>query len=152
MANQYKNEVIYSGQTLMSLKEDTVTSDKVLVGETFHDRSGAPQTGTLITHNVYDGLDSTSMSDALSANAGRILNEKIITIKHKNIEMSSEQDAIRLSNYGIDGERFISAYVTNTNNIGCILYKYSTYYYLAFVNVSSMKRATGSYTVVIDYY
>lgn len=76
MSNPYNNEVIFNGQTLMSLKEDTVTPDKVLAGETFHDRSGAPQTGNLITHNVYDGLDSTSTSDALSANQGRVLNEK----------------------------------------------------------------------------
>lgn len=76
MANQYKNEVIYSGQTLISLKEDTVTPNTVLTGKTFHDRSGSPQTGSLITHNVYDELDSDSASDALSANQGRILNEK----------------------------------------------------------------------------
>ena len=80
MSNPYNNEVIFNGQTLMSLKEDTVTPDKVLAGETFHDRSGAPQTGNLITHNVYDGLDSTSTSDALSANQGRELNSKISNI------------------------------------------------------------------------
>lgn len=76
MSNPYNNEIIFNGQTLMSLKEDTVTPDKVLAGETFHDRSGAPQTGNLITHNVLDELDSTSTSDALSANQGRELNEK----------------------------------------------------------------------------
>lgn len=82
MSNPYNNEVIFNGQTLMSLKEDSVTPDKVLAGETFHDRSGAPQTGTLITHNVYNGLDSTSSSDALSANQGRVLNEKYNTINN----------------------------------------------------------------------
>lgn len=80
MPNPYNNEIIFNGQTLMSLKEDTVTPDKVLAGETFHDRSGAPQTGNLITHNVYDGLDSTSTSDALSANQGHVLNEKYDTL------------------------------------------------------------------------
>ena len=83
MANQYKNEVIYNGQTLISLKDDTIAPEKVLSGETFHDRSGAPQTGTMITHNVYDGLDSTSTSDALSANQGRVLNEKYNALNSK---------------------------------------------------------------------
>lgn len=80
MSNPYNNEIVFNGQTLMSLKEDTVTPDKVLAGETFHDRSGAPQTGSLITHDVHDGLDSTSASDALSANQGRVLNEKYNTL------------------------------------------------------------------------
>ena len=80
MPNPYNNEVIFNGRTLMSLKEDTITPNKVLAGETFHDRSGAPQTGSLITHNVYDGLDSASTSDALSANQGRVLNEKYNTL------------------------------------------------------------------------
>lgn len=83
MSNPYNNEIIFNGQTLMSLKEDTVMPNKVLAGETFHDRSGAPQTGTLITHNVYDDLDSTSTNDALSANQGRILNEKYDTLNRK---------------------------------------------------------------------
>lgn len=60
----------------MDISGDTITPSDVLDGVTFHDRSGAPQTGNLITHNVYDGLDSTSTSDALSANQGRVLNEK----------------------------------------------------------------------------
>lgn len=82
MSNPYNNEVIFNGQTLMSLKEDTITPNKVLAGETFHDRSGAPQTGSLITHNVYDGLDSTSTSDALSANMGKALNESIYLLSN----------------------------------------------------------------------
>jgi hypothetical protein len=80
LANQYKNEVIYNGQTLISLKEDTITPSKVLSGETFHDRSGAPQTGSMIVHNVYDGLDSSSTDDALSANMGKSLNSNFAAI------------------------------------------------------------------------
>lgn len=87
MANQYKNEVIYNGQTLISLKDDTITPSKVLSGETFHDRSGAPQTGSMITHNVYDSLDSTSTDDALSANQGRVLNEKYNALNGKKVDI-----------------------------------------------------------------
>lgn len=75
--NQHVNKVEYAGQTLMDLTGDTVTPSSVLNGETFHDRSGTPQQGSLITHNVYDGLDSTSTDDALSANQGRILNQAV---------------------------------------------------------------------------
>lgn len=45
--NPYVNKVEYAGQTLMDLTGDTVTPSKVLNGETFHDRSGTPQQGSL---------------------------------------------------------------------------------------------------------
>ena len=77
-SNPYVNKVEYAGQTLMDLTGDTVTPSDVLAGATFHDRSGSPQTGNLITHNVYDGLDSTSASDALSAKQGKNIYDIII--------------------------------------------------------------------------
>lgn len=39
-----------------------------------------PETYDLGSIEVYDGLDSTSIINALSANQGRILNEKITDI------------------------------------------------------------------------
>lgn len=91
MPNQYVNEVIYNGQTLIGLQNDTVTPDKVLAGETFHDRSGAPQTGSLIaakylvitetgTGAVYDILDTLNIYESapiyLSANVyGALVNK-----------------------------------------------------------------------------
>lgn len=71
--NPYVNKVEYAGQTIMDLTNDTITPSDVLNGATFHDRSGTPQTGSLITHGVYDGLDSSSVDDALSANQGKVL-------------------------------------------------------------------------------
>lgn len=50
--NPYVNEVKFGNQTVLSLKEDDVTPDDVLQGKNFHDRSGAPQTGSLVTHNI----------------------------------------------------------------------------------------------------
>lgn len=50
--NPYVNEVKYGNQTVMSLKEDTVTPSDVLQGKTFHDRSGAPQTGSFVAHEI----------------------------------------------------------------------------------------------------
>ena len=40
------NKVIYGGETLIDLTNDTVTADKMLTGYTAHDKSGAPVTGT----------------------------------------------------------------------------------------------------------
>lgn len=75
-SNPYVNKVEYDGQTLMDLTGDTVTANDVRSGVTFHDRSGAAQQGGLIISSVYNGLDSSSTTDALSANMGRELNAK----------------------------------------------------------------------------
>ena len=72
-SNPYVNKVEYDGQTIIDLTNDTITPSDVINGTSFHDRSGTPQQGSLITHNVYDGLDSESSSDALSAKQGNIL-------------------------------------------------------------------------------
>ena len=41
MANQYKNKVIYGGQTLIDLTQDDVTAADVQSGKKFHLPSGA---------------------------------------------------------------------------------------------------------------
>lgn len=47
MANEYVNKVVLSsGETLIDLSGDTVDAAHVLKGSTFHDKSGAPKTGT----------------------------------------------------------------------------------------------------------
>lgn len=50
MANQYKNKVIYNGETLIDLSADTITAADLASGVTAHDKSGAPITGS----NTYD--------------------------------------------------------------------------------------------------
>lgn len=80
-SNPYVNKVqTAEGNTIMDISGDTVTPSDVLNGVTFHSRSGAAQQGNLITHNVYDGLDSTSTSDALSAKQGKVLNDHIVMV------------------------------------------------------------------------
>lgn len=72
--NPYVNKVQKAdGTVIMDISNDTATPSDVLNGVTFHDRSGSPQTGSVITHNVYDGLDSTNANDALSAKQGKVL-------------------------------------------------------------------------------
>ena len=47
MANSYNNKVVLaSGEVLIDLTGDTVDAAHVLDGYTFHDKSGAPVTGT----------------------------------------------------------------------------------------------------------
>ena len=46
MANQYVNKVVVNGVTKIDLTGDTAVANKVLAGYTFHDKSGAPVTGT----------------------------------------------------------------------------------------------------------
>ena len=47
MANEYVNKVVLSsGEMLIDLSGDTADAAHVLKGSTFHDKSGAPKTGT----------------------------------------------------------------------------------------------------------
>lgn len=107
--NQYVNKVEYNGQTLVNLTNDTVTPSDVLNGVSFHDRSGTPQQGNLIVHNVYDGLDSISTSDALSANQGRVLKSETDDLSSKFARLQNGpiitdcNDAILVGNYAITG-------------------------------------------------
>lgn len=61
MSNQYKNKVIYGGDTLIDLTSDTVTASDLAYGKTAHDKSGAVITGT----NTYDA--DTSDANAVAA-------------------------------------------------------------------------------------
>lgn len=63
MANQYKNKVVYYGDTLIDISGDTVAADKLLAGYTAHDASGAPITGnvTVVTYRTGTGAPSNSL-------------------------------------------------------------------------------------------
>ena len=61
MANEYVNKVVLSsGETLIDLSGDTADSAHVLKGSTFHDKSGAPKTGTCT-------YDSDTSDDTVAA-------------------------------------------------------------------------------------
>lgn len=47
MANQYKNKIVYNGQTLIDLTRVTVTPQVLSQGYTAIDASGAPIIGTM---------------------------------------------------------------------------------------------------------
>lgn len=46
MADKYNSKIVFYGETLIDLTGDTVTESDVLKGKTFHDKTGAPKTGT----------------------------------------------------------------------------------------------------------
>ena len=53
MANQYKNKVIYNGNTVIDISDSTVTPSTVAVGSYFYDASGAKREGTLVVDETY---------------------------------------------------------------------------------------------------
>lgn len=66
MANQYNSKIVLAtGEVLIDLTSDTVDAAHVLEGYTFHDKSGAPVTGT----NTFDSdtsADTAAVAEILS--------------------------------------------------------------------------------------
>lgn len=59
------NKVEFGDQTLIDLTSDTVSSDKLLSGETAHDRSGNQITGSVVVQNYSagDGIDISANNE-----------------------------------------------------------------------------------------
>ena len=56
------NHVIINGETVVDLRNDTVSADKLIKGVTAHDKTGAAITGTLSFATVYTGSGEPSSS------------------------------------------------------------------------------------------
>lgn len=66
MANSYNNKIVLaSGEVLIDLTGDTVEAAHVLEGFTFHDKSGAPVTGTC-TYDSDTSDDTAAVGEILS--------------------------------------------------------------------------------------
>ena len=66
MANSYNNKIVLaSGEVLIDLTGDTVDAAHVLNGFTFHDKSGAPVTGTC-TYDSDTSDDTAAVGEILS--------------------------------------------------------------------------------------
>ena len=77
MANEYVNKVVLSsGETLIDLSGDTVDAAHVLKGSTFHDKSGAPKTGTC-TYDSDTSEDTVAVSEMLVGKTAHARGTKI---------------------------------------------------------------------------
>ena len=66
MANSYNNKIVLaSGEVLIDLTGDTIDAAHVLDGFTFHDKSGAPVTGTC-TYDSDTSDDTAAVGEILS--------------------------------------------------------------------------------------
>ena len=76
MPNQYVNKVVYGGDTLIDLTQDTVTAEKLMSGYTAHDRSGAPITGSCTYDADTSDADAVA-SEILSGKTGYVNGSKV---------------------------------------------------------------------------
>ena len=77
MANEYVNRVVRSsGETLVDLSGDTADAAHVLKGSTFHDKSGAPKTGTC-TYDSDTSKDTVAVSEMLVGKTAHARSVKI---------------------------------------------------------------------------
>ncbi len=77
MPNQYVNKVVYGGETLIDLTQDTVAADKLLSGYTAHDRSGAVISGSC-TFDANTG-DANAVASELLLNKTAYVNGAKVT-------------------------------------------------------------------------
>lgn len=82
MANSNVNKVIYAGQTLIDLTQDSVTPAKLLSGTTAHDKSGAAIEGTC-TYDA-DTSDATASESEILATKTAYVNGVKVTGKMTN--------------------------------------------------------------------
>lgn len=56
------NHVIINGETVVDLRNDTVSADRLIKGVTAHDKTGTAITGTVSFATVYTGSGEPSSS------------------------------------------------------------------------------------------
>lgn len=83
MANQYKNKVIYFGETLIDISDTTAVQNKVLYGYKFYGADGSPITGSC-TYNA-DTSDATASSSEILATKTAYVNGSKVTGQMPNI-------------------------------------------------------------------
>ena len=111
------NKVVYGNNTLIDLTEDTVSADKLLAGETAHDRSGASIEGTVVTTKIWTGTQAEYEAQASQIADGTVVqitdDEKAITfIEGEEIYSTDE----RMVGVSTDGKPiYKKSYITTTN-------------------------------------
>lgn len=110
MPDRTYNKAVFNGKTYIDLSSDTIQSDKVLYGYTFHDRSGAILTGT----NTYDADTSdanASTSEILSSKTAYVNGVKVTGSMNNqgawSALVSEKDDAISIPSGFHDGSGVI---------------------------------------------
>jgi len=98
--NPYVNKVVFGATTVMDISDTTADATKVLYGEKFYDRAGAPQTGSC----TYDA--DTSDADATAA---EILSTKTAYVNGNKLTGSMpNRSAVTLTIDDVDDELAIA--------------------------------------------
>ena len=76
--NDYINKVVFNGETLIDLTNDTITAEDLIGGVTAHDKSGNAIVGTL---EVNEGGDTTAEDGLIDATLREYSNDRVTTIR-----------------------------------------------------------------------
>lgn len=88
--NQYNNKVVLgSGEVLIDLSADTADAAHVLSGSTFHDKSGAPVTGTC-TYDSDTSNDTAAVAEILSGKTAHARGAKLTGTMPNNGAVTGE--------------------------------------------------------------
>jgi len=68
-SNPYVNKVVFGATTVMDISDTTADATKVLYGEKFYDRAGAPQTGSCTYDSDTTDADATAAEILLNKTA-----------------------------------------------------------------------------------
>ena len=71
---KYNSKIVYFGETLMDLTEDTIDAASLLSGKTAHDKTGAPITGTCTYDS--DTTDATAVAAEILIGKTAYVNKK----------------------------------------------------------------------------
>ena len=98
MANSYNNKIVLaSGEVLIDLTGDTVDAAHVLDGFTFHDKSGAPVTGTC-TYDSDTSDDTAAVGEILSGKTAHARGALLTgTMPNNGAQMGRRRKSTRLN-------------------------------------------------------
>lgn len=104
--NPYVNKVVFGATTVMDISDTTADATKVLYGEKFYDRAGAPQTGSCTYDSDTTDADATAAEILLNKTA--YVNKNKITGQMPNrgavtLEIDDVNDELAISNGYHDG-------------------------------------------------
>ena len=120
MPERVINKVIYGGQTLIDLTNDTVAANKVLNGYTFHAPDGTIQPGTC-DFDVDSSGASANQAEVLAtmtcAKGGQILTGTMPNIGAQNSYITTKAQEISLSQGYHDGSGKVSIDLTEQAKI-----------------------------------